>query len=350
MRLAFLTATPLNIRQGSGTFAGVTALARALEAEGVQVNIFAPDFRFPVFTVRRLWFNEQIRRRDWTAFDAVVGFDMDGYRVAGRSGRRHIAAIKGVIADEMRFEHGLTRLGMSLQAACEARHVRRADAVLTTSAYAAGRIQDLYELRHLPTVVPEPINLDVWRALFAANPATPEPDRFTVLSVCRFYPRKRLDLLLEAATLLRHEIPELQVRIVGNGPERRRLAAIWRQNSLEGTVQWLGDLSQEALAREYNQCDVFCLPSVQEGFGIVFLEAMAAGKPIVAARAGAVPEVVEHGVLVEPGDAARLAEGILSLYRDPARCASLGLAGEAAVIRYAAPKVARMFLNRLFGD
>ncbi len=349
MRLAFLTATPLNPVEGSGTFAGVSTLAQALQPLGAQAEIIAPQSRFPVYTARRLWFNEQLRGRRWDGFDAVVGFDMDGYRIAGRAGRPHIASIKGTIADEMRFERGLTRLSMSIQAACEARHVRRSDLVMTTSRYAAQRLRQLYGISRAPIVVPELIDLERWRELFERNPAVPDPACFTVLSVCRFYPRKRLHLLLEAAAGLRAEIPGLQVRIVGNGPQRRRLEAIWRGKRLQTTVRWLGDLTQEELAREYNQCDVFCLASVQEGFGIVFLEAMAAGKPIVAARAAAVPEVVEQGLLVEPESAQALADAILRLYREPALRSLLGAAGKERVTRYNAQDVARLFLSAVGG-
>ncbi|MFB3778754.1 MAG: glycosyltransferase family 4 protein [Bryobacteraceae bacterium] len=347
MRLAFLTATPLNVRQGSGTYAGVSALASALRDLGIEIEVFSPRLRAPIFTVRRLIFNEQLRSRQWEGFDALVGFDMDGYRLAGRSGRPQVASLKGVIADEMRFERGVTRLTMSIQAACEARHARRADLVVTTSAYAARRIQELYGISTPPVIVPELIDLDAWRALFAANPAEPDPGRFTVLSVCRFYPRKRLHLLLEAAARLRDGIPQLQVRIVGDGPEWRRLQTLWRRLRLQDTVHWLGNLSQDELAREYNRCDLFCLPSVQEGFGIVFLEAMAAGKPIVAARAGAVPEVVEQGQLVEPESAEALADGILRLYRDPSLRDSLRSAGLSVAEGYRAPRVAEMFLTRV---
>ena len=335
------------MRRGSGTFAGISTLARALAALGVEVDLLAPGRRFPIHTVQRLWFNERLRRLSLKNCGTIVGFDMDGYRIAGRTGRPHVASLKGVIADEMRFERGLTRATMALQAACEARHVRRADLVITTSRYAASRIRELYAPVREPVIVPELIDLSGWGELFRRNPATPDPDRFRVLSVCRFYPRKRLPVLLRAAAKLRQTIPQLEVRIVGGGPEARKLRRLARDLQLGGVVQWLGDVSQDELARQYQQADVFCLPSVQEGFGIVFLEAMAAGKPIVAARAAAVPEVVRQGLLVEPDDPDGLAAALDSLYRDPGLRRSLGEAGRAEVKAYDAPHVAGEFLEVL---
>jgi glycosyltransferase involved in cell wall biosynthesis len=80
--------------------------------------------------------------------------------------------------------------------------------------------------------------------------------------------------------------------------------------------------------------DVFVMSSLWEGFGLVFLEAMSCGIPVLATRVSAVPEVVVDGVtgvLVAPGEVAPLAEGMLALARDPARRAALGRAGRARV-------------------
>ena len=173
----------------------------------------------------------------------------------------------------------------------------------------------------------------------------PHPSKFTVLSVCRFYPRKRLDVLLQAAALLRQTIPQLEIRIVGNGPEYKRLQRICIELDLEPVVRWLGETSLATLAEEYNRAHVFCLPSVQEGFGIVFLEAMAAGKPIVAARAAAVAEVVSNGILVEPDSPGALAEAIARLYRDPDLCHSLSSAGFRDVEQFEMHRVAARFLS-----
>jgi glycosyltransferase involved in cell wall biosynthesis len=347
LKLAFLTSTPLDVVRGSGTFSGISTLARALRGLGCEVRLFTPKLHLPVYTAERLLFNERLRRRDFSGFDAVVGFDMDGYRV--RTPQLHIASIKGVIADELRFERGLTRRTMAVQAACERVHVRRADLVMTTSLYAAGRIQALYGPAVTPQVVPEAIDLEAWRELLARNPAAPGPGRFTLLSVCRFYPRKRIDVLLEASARLLGRIPGLELRIVGGGPEAPRLRRMCRESGLERVVRWLGDVSQDELAREYQRCDVFCLPSAQEGFGIVFLEAMAAGKPIIAARAAAAPEVVEHGLLAEPGDAGSLAAAIAELHGDAPLRRSLAEAGLQAVRKYDAAGVARVFLETLSG-
>src|ERR1019366_8645511 len=96
---------------------------------------------------------------------------------------------------------------------------------------------------------------------------------------------------------------------------------------------------------EYNPAHVFCLPSVQEGFGIVLLEAMAAGKPIVAAGAAAIPEVAPHAALVEPGGAESLAAGVLGLHACPPTRAAQGARGLAWVEQFDAPLVARLFVE-----
>jgi glycosyltransferase involved in cell wall biosynthesis len=101
------------------------------------------------------------------------------------------------------------------------------------------------------------------------------------------------------------------------------------------------------LAAEYNRSDLFCLPSAQEGFGIVFLEAMAAGKPIVAVRAAAVPEVVRSGILIDPDDPEALAEAIMRLYRDPDLRNSLGLAGLRDVEQFEMRRVAKRFVREV---
>jgi glycosyltransferase involved in cell wall biosynthesis len=101
------------------------------------------------------------------------------------------------------------------------------------------------------------------------------------------------------------------------------------------------------LAAEYNRADVFCLPSVQEGFGIVFLEAMAASKPIVAVHAAAVPEVVRNGVLVEPDNPEALANALILLDRDPDLRQWLGAAGRRAVEEFDMHLVAKQFLSEV---
>jgi len=339
VRIRFLTSTPLDIRRGSGTYVGMHVLARALGELGQIVEFETPRVHLPVYTAERLWFNRSLKRAP--EFDVTVGFDMDGY------GTADVAALKGVIADEVRFERGLTRLTMRLQARCERLHVQRARQVLVTSRYSAGQARELYGLAAWPAVVPEPIDLAEWRSVLARNPASSA--RFTVLFVGRFYRRKRLDVLLRAAAALRGRIPGLEVRLVGNGPCAARWRALARDLRLEDTVTWLGDVARPVLAAEYNRADAFCLPSVQEGFGIVLLEAMAAGKPIVAARAAAIPEVAAHGLLVEPESVDALAAGVEALYRSPEARAAQAAAGAQEVEQFDAARVARRFLDALKG-
>jgi len=85
MRIRFISSTPMNVFQGSGTYVGIEALARSIRDLGVQVDMVTPRFQFPVLTAQRLLFNQTLRFRPRKNYDVTVGFDMDGYTIAGHS-------------------------------------------------------------------------------------------------------------------------------------------------------------------------------------------------------------------------------------------------------------------------
>ncbi|OYW11750.1 MAG: hypothetical protein B7X34_02715 [Acidobacteriia bacterium 12-62-4] len=345
MKLRFYTATPFNVLQGSGTFTGLNSLVNGLRAKGATVEVIGPRTRLPNYTAERYLFNRWITSLDRGGCDATIGYDLDGYRLAGNGGPPHIAAVKGVIADELIHERGVNRVLLAMQSRWERRHVQRANRVTTSSAYSAGRITSLYGPCAPVEVIPEPINLASWHDSFRKHPAGPDPRRFTILCVCRFFPRKRLNMLLRAVALARRSIGNVQLRIVGGGAEAPRLRALASQLGLDDVLEWLGNAEPAQLAREYQQCDVFCLPSVQEGFGVVFLEAMAAAKPIVAVRAAAVPEVAPQALLADPDSPESLAEQLIRLAADPALRATIGQEGYTRVQQFDQAVVAAAFLR-----
>jgi glycosyltransferase involved in cell wall biosynthesis len=280
--------------------------------------------------------------------DLVLGVDLDGFMWARRRALPFVASLKGIIADELRNERGWVRALLSVQARWERRNVERADLVVVTSRYSAEVARREYGAPLERTaVVPEPIDLEVWDDQFWRAPRRPRNGP-VVLSVARMYPRKRLADLLHAAAILRARVDGVQVRIVGRGPEWDFLSRLHAELGLGDAVALLGDLTRERLAEEYVNASVFCLPSVQEGFGIVFLEAMAAGLPVVACRAAAIPEVVEDGVagvLVPPRDPPALAEAMRDLLGSPERRREMGEAGRRAVTQFTPDRVAGRLLE-----
>ena len=344
MRLCFLTSTPLNFASGSGTFTGITTLASALTSARVQIAIVngAQD----ASAEARLAFNRDIAQRDFSRYDATIGFDLDGFLLA-RSGPPHFACLKGVIADELRFETGKVREALTVQADYERQNVARATRIVTSSRYSAHRIKEYYAPTAEIRVVPEPIDLNSWSSLFEKTPPRRPASGFTLLCVCRFYPRKRLSLLLDAVALLPKlsQRADIALRIVGNGPEHGHLHAQARSLSLGAACQFLGDLDIRELASEYQNCDAFVFPSAQEGFGIVLLEAMAAGKPIIATRSAAIPEVVPHALFAASDHPEDLAQAIVSLATDEQLRLNLSRRSRQRVKQFDASRVARQFIE-----
>jgi glycosyltransferase involved in cell wall biosynthesis len=347
--LAFVTSTPLNVSGGSGTYVGIRELARFLEARQVRVTTHAPTFWLPSYTLKRLVFNLAVARRlragdqDW-----VVGFDLDGFHYGRRPTAPFIASIKGVIADELRNERGFVRLMLRVQAAFEGLAVRRARVVVATSGYSRDRIVEAYGIPASKVViVPEPIDLRGWETRHGERPDD-EAEPPAVLTVAHMYPRKNVAVLLRAYARLRADRVPFQGWIAGDGPCRRDWERLRDDLSLHGHVEFLGTVSRRELADRYRQAAIFCLPSRQEGFGIVFLEAMAHAKPIVAARAAAVPETVadgEVGLLADPNDPEAFARSLAALLADRNLRRRMGTAGRRRVEDYRADRVARLFLE-----
>jgi glycosyltransferase involved in cell wall biosynthesis len=173
----------------------------------------------------------------------------------------------------------------------DVRAARRVSAYVAISALTRERIRECYGRD--AAVVHPPVDVDRF------HPGTPE-DFFLV--VTELVPHKRTELALEAAR--RAGVP---LKVVGDGPDRRRLARICGSG-----VEFLGRLGDAELAAMYARARAVVVPNVEE-FGIVAVEAQAAGRPVIAADAGGARETVvdgETGVLLEPGDVDSLAEAM----------------------------------------
>jgi len=151
-------------------------------------------------------------------------------------------------------------------------------------------------------------------------------------------------LLAEALALLRGR--EWQLVVVGDGPERAAVEALLAPLE-RGRVRPLGALPEAALPALYASADLYVWPAIHEAFGMAFLEAQAAGLPVLAGRERGVPEVVrdgEAGILVPPGDARAFAEALEALLADPVRRRQMGARARAIALAEhdIAPAAARL--------
>ncbi|HSI32432.1 MAG: glycosyltransferase family 4 protein [Phycisphaerae bacterium] len=181
---------------------------------------------------------------------------------------------------------------------------------------------------------------------FAAPPSGPRPARPYVLGIGRHVAQKGFDVLIRAFALA--ALPTHDLVIAGDGPERPALAELARSLGVGDRVRIPGKADRPTAIDLFQQCETFVLPSRHEPMGIVNLEAMAAGKPVVATRVGGVPEVVTDGVtglLVEPANPDALATALRQLSADAGLRTRLGNAGRLRAEAFAWPAVADQYLS-----
>jgi len=175
------------------------------------------------------------------------------------------------------------------------------------------------------------------RIASASSPALPHAfpkNARSILTVGRWNSSEKYkgaDTLISAWPRVLNTAPEASLILVGEGDDRPRLEQLACDLGVSESVQFLAGLTPDELFACYAHCEIFALPSKGEGFGLVFLEAMAHGKPVIGGAHGGIPDIVEDGVtglLVQHGDVDGLARALESLLRDPALEKKMGARGK----------------------
>jgi phosphatidyl-myo-inositol dimannoside synthase len=218
-----------------------------------------------------------------------------------------------------------------------------ADIVLAPSSDTARRLAEIQgvpqsKIRKLAW----PLNPDFLR-MADARTELPVPTEFprgrVILTVGRWAASERYkgaDDLIRSMVQLRMKFPGLYLVAVGQGDDLSRLKKIAGDLGVSECVRFLTDLSRQEIAACYARCEIFALPSTGEGFGLVFLEAMAFGNALVGAACGGTTDVVEdnvNGLLVPARDSERLAETLAALLQDELLRTKLGRRGAEIVRR-----------------
>lgn len=202
--------------------------------------------------------------------------------------------------------------------------LREADLILSVSDYTRDRLLSEQQLDQEKVII-LPNTIDSTRFSIEPKPAYLmqrygiASHQFVILTVARLDSREKYkgyDTILRALPAVRQAIPEVRYLIAGKGDDRPRIERIIAELGLKSCVTLAGYIPDEELCDHYNLCDVFAMPSKGEGFGIVFLEAMACGKPVLAGNKDGSVDALrwgELGVLVDPDNVDDIASALTGI-------------------------------------
>jgi glycosyltransferase involved in cell wall biosynthesis len=350
IRVAFVASEyPPHIHGGLGTVVG--NLSAALGARSALVDVFVPARRgyqsAPVgVRLRQVSVTGALNSAEyWLRFcERVVA-------LCGRSG-----AVPDLVHchDWMTALAGVAlrrRLGVPMVLTVHLAQVSRlnlalenlglvcADSVIVNSHGVAEEIA----ARGLPltrsVVVPNGVDLECFCSLPGSQTGR------MILFVGRLVQQKGVDVLLRAFAAVLRKCPEVRLVIAGDGYQRLYLERLSRHLGLPPSVEFVGWQTGPALTRLYQNAGIVVVPSIYEPFGLVALEAMACGRPVVASRTGGLAEVVTDGnigYLVPPADHLSLAQRMAQLLLEPARAAAMGQAARQEALRYSWEHIAEL--------
>jgi glycosyltransferase involved in cell wall biosynthesis len=335
----------------SGTKAGFK------KPEAIDGVSFVPCYSTDrIFPLDNWFFNRSIAKKavainaDVYEAHAVSGYGL--VKALNKQGtkRPFVHTIHGVLADEYEqarengyqsFRSRIANYFMHRLAKLEGETAKNATLIVTISKYSLEKIENYYGVDAAKVrIVPNGVDPEKFKPV-AETDREGGRRRFglgsepCVLFVGSLIPRKGLPFLVEAAEKIVKEYSGTKFVIVGEGPLKNRLLSNLETANLSGNFTFLGNVKGDMLPALYNCADVFALPSIQEGQGIVLLEAQASAKPVVAFDVGGVNEAVrngETGLLVKRGSSEELADALLKLLSDKALREKMGANGRRFVI------------------
>ncbi len=322
--VSLVTAAPSGTPAPEGQDHEVIRLPRSLFTNRV--------LSYPAFSLK-LW-NRYIRGRIAQDFDVVHALSPQSYIIAPSPNTGFVVTDHNTFARQLtdRYQTSVIdaiprRAFYHTMARLEARLCRSSDAVIAVSEGTGRDLKEYYGIEQRKVnVIPNGIRADVFKD--EPPPSNggdyghrPDQNRTKLLFVGRLVPRKGLERLLKALPLITAKQSGTTLTVVGSGEAayERKLRDMVSGLGLEGTVRFKSHVDDQELVRCYKEHDVFVFPSRVEGFGLVLLEAMACGLPVVASDIQGVNEVVRDGkggILVDCDDIHELADATILLLTD----------------------------------